>query len=81
MNSEFPWGQNSEHFAGEVRQPRAFAARQHDVAAVRPALELVHGKGQARRLVLTPGTYELRCVGQQGSSSTVTVIVCSPDAY
>jgi hypothetical protein len=37
-----------EHLAGEVGQPRALAARQHHVAAVRPALEAVDGIGQAR---------------------------------
>lgn len=40
----------------------------------------LEGEGQTRRLVLTPGIYELRCVSQQGSSSTVTVTVCSPDS-
>ncbi len=38
----------------------------------------LEGQGPTRRLVLTPGIYELRCVGRQGSSSTVTVTVCSP---
>jgi len=41
----------------------------------------LEGTGQARRLVLTPGSYELRCVGQEGSSSTVTFTVCSPESY
>jgi penicillin-binding protein 1C len=35
----------------------------------------LEGKGQAQRLVLAPGIYELRCVGQQGSSSTVRFTV------
>ena len=39
----------------------------------------LEGKGKVRRLVLTPGTYELRCVSRQGSSSAVTVSVCSPE--
>lgn len=39
----------------------------------------LEGQGQARRLVLTPGIYELRCIGQQGSSSIVKFSVCSPD--
>ncbi len=39
----------------------------------------LEGKGKALRLVLTPGTYELRCVGRWGSSSAVIVTVCSPD--
>jgi penicillin-binding protein 1C len=38
------------------------------------------GNGRTQRLVLTPGTYELRCVGQEGSSSTVAFTVCSPDS-
>lgn len=37
------------------------------------------GGGQTQRLVLTPGVYELRCVGPQGSSSVVTFTVCSLD--
>jgi penicillin-binding protein 1C len=36
------------------------------------------GQGQAQRLVLTPGTYELRCVTRLGSSSTVRFTVCPP---
>ena len=39
----------------------------------------LEGKGQAQRLVLTPGIYELRCVGQNGSSATVKFTVCSRD--
>jgi len=38
----------------------------------------LEGQGQARRLLLTPGIYELRCVAQQGASSTVQFTVCSP---
>ena len=38
----------------------------------------LEGKGPAQRLVVTPGIYELRCVGQRGSSSTVKFTVCSP---
>ncbi len=37
------------------------------------------GSGQARRLVLPPGVYELRCVSDQGSSSTVKFTICPPD--
>ena len=40
------WLQN---FAGKIRQPGAFAARQGNVPTVLPAFELVNGKGQARR--------------------------------
>jgi len=40
----------------------------------------LEGQGQTRRLVLTPGVYELRCVGRRGASSTVTFTVCSPDS-
>jgi membrane peptidoglycan carboxypeptidase len=41
----------------------------------------LEGSGQARRLVLATGTYELRCVDQRGSSSTVTFTVCSPESW
>jgi len=40
----------------------------------------LEGGGPARRLVLTPGVYELRCVGEQGSSSTVKFTICPPDS-
>lgn len=40
----------------------------------------LEGSGQARRLVLTPGSYELRCVDQRGSSSTVIFTVWSPES-
>jgi len=36
-----------EHFRRKIRQPRAFAALQRDVAAVRPALEAVDDIGEA----------------------------------
>jgi penicillin-binding protein 1C len=39
----------------------------------------LEGGGQARRLVLTPGVYELRCVSEQGSSSLAKFTVCPPD--
>ena len=37
-----------QHIAGKVGQTRALAARQRDVATVRPALESVHHRCQAR---------------------------------
>ncbi len=38
----------------------------------------LEGEGQARRLMLTPGVYELRCVDPQGSSSLVRFSVYPP---
>jgi len=38
----------------------------------------LEGGGQARRFALTPGVYELRCVNEQGSSSTVKFTICPP---
>jgi hypothetical protein len=49
---------------GEVRQARAFAARQRHVAAVRPALEAVHRIGQARAAFGQVGRVDLRQVAQ-----------------
>ncbi len=36
----------------------------------------LEGRGQAQRWELTPGAYELRCVGEDGSSSAVKFTVC-----
>jgi propionyl-CoA synthetase len=49
---------------GEVRQPRALAARQRHMAAVRPALEAVDRIGQARRAFGEVGRVDLRQVAQ-----------------
>src|SRR4051812_4209298 len=49
-----------EHVARKIRQPGAFPARQRDVPAVRPALELVDCKGKARGAFGEVGRIDLR---------------------
>ena len=54
----------SEHFSREVRQTRAFAARERDRGCVRPALEAFDDVGEAGAAFRQVGRIDLGDVAQ-----------------
>ena len=63
--SSLLWGKTlSEHFSREVRQTRAFAARERDRGCVRPALEAFDDVGEAGAAFRQVGRIDLGDVAQ-----------------